>query len=56
MRASASEHVVRLRRLAVLVEAAGTAVHELRTARPGYVLYRATIIQVVALPYADTPR
>jgi hypothetical protein len=54
VRASARDHVPRIRRVAALVESAGTAVHELRTKRPGYVLYEDGH-QVVALPFADTP-
>jgi hypothetical protein len=55
VRASANEHVIRLRRLAALVQGAGIAVEELRTERPGYVVYEDEI-QVAALPFADTPR
>lgn len=55
IRGSAREHVVRLRRLVALVEAAGIAVTELRTRRPGYVVYEDDH-QVVALPFADTAR
>jgi hypothetical protein len=54
-RATAIEHVRRLRRLTALIETAGIAVHELRTRRPGYVVYE-DAHQVVALPFADTPR
>jgi hypothetical protein len=55
MRASADAHMRKLRRLVVLVSASGIAVEELRTARPGYVVYQDDH-QVVALPFADTPR
>jgi hypothetical protein len=55
IRAGAQEHVKRLRHLAALLETAGIAVEELRTVRPGYVVYR-DAAQVVALPFADTPR
>jgi hypothetical protein len=55
IRASAYEHLSRLRRLAALVESRGTAVFESRTKRPGYVVYE-DAYQVVALPFADTPR
>lgn len=55
MRVSAHEHVSRIRRVAALVESTGAAVHELRSKRPGYVLYEDDH-QVVALPFADTPR
>jgi hypothetical protein len=55
MRASAHEHLAQLRRLATLVEVNGAVVHELRTDRPGYVVYE-DAHHVVALPFADTPR
>jgi hypothetical protein len=55
VRASALEHVNQLRRLVTLVVAGGVAVDELRTKRPGYVVYQDDQ-QVVALPFADTPR
>jgi hypothetical protein len=55
LRASARDHVTRLRRVAALVDAAGIGVEELRTKRPGYIVYQ-DIHQVVALPFADTPR
>jgi hypothetical protein len=55
LRTSASEHLNRLRRLAALVESTGAAVYEIHTDRPGYVVYE-DAHQVVALPFADTPR
>jgi hypothetical protein len=55
IRATADGHVRRLRRLVALVEGAGTAIEELRTQRPGYIVYQ-DLHQVVALPFADTPR
>jgi hypothetical protein len=55
MRASAPEHIAQLRRLVALVEAGGVEIHELQTKRPGYVVYEDDQ-QVVALPFADTPR
>jgi hypothetical protein len=55
MRPSADEHMRKLRQLVALVSANGIAVEELRTARPGYVVYQDDH-QVVALPFADTPR
>ena len=55
VRASALEHVTQLRRLVTLVVASGVAVDELRTKRPGYIVYQDDQ-QVVALPFADTPR
>ena len=55
VRASALEHIAQLRRLATLVEASGIQVEVLQTKRPGYVVYQ-DHQQVVALPFADTPR
>lgn len=55
VRASAHEHMTRLRRLVMLLELGGVRVDELRTRRPGYVVYEDDR-QVVALPFADTPR
>jgi Arc/MetJ-type ribon-helix-helix transcriptional regulator len=55
IRGSAQEHLSYLRRLAALVGTGGAVVDELRTKRPGYVVYEDTH-QVVALPFADTPR
>jgi hypothetical protein len=54
IRDSAQEHLGYLRRLAALVGTDGTVVDELRTKRPGYVVYE-DAYQVVALPFADTP-
>ena len=53
IRDSAGQHIAQLRRLAALLGQAGIAVDELRTMRPGYVVYRDPY-QVVALPFADT--
>jgi hypothetical protein len=55
IRACANQHVVRLRRMAIIVGEAGIAIDELHTTRPGYVVYR-DAYQLVALPFADTPR
>ncbi|AGB44491.1 hypothetical protein Mesau_02048 [Mesorhizobium australicum WSM2073] len=56
IRSSAKEHVRRLRLLVALVEELGhTAIDEIRTERPGYVVFEDDH-QVVALPFADTPR
>jgi hypothetical protein len=56
MKASADEHVRRLRLLVTLVEQVGhLRIAELRTERPGYVVFEDDH-QVVALPFADTPR
>jgi hypothetical protein len=54
VRVTANEHMSRLRRLAALVSASGALVDELRTKRPGYIVYEDSH-QVVALPFADTP-
>ncbi len=54
LRSSAHEHMKHLRRVE-LVGIAGVAVEELRTARPGDVVYKDDR-QVVALPFSDTPR
>lgn len=56
VKTTADEHVRRLRLLASLVEQAGDLkIVELRTLRPGYVVFEDDH-QVVALPFADTPR
>jgi hypothetical protein len=56
VKADADEHVRRLRLVAALVEEAGRLrTDELRTDRPGYVVFEDEH-QVVALPFADTPR
>lgn len=54
IRASAHDHVKRLRSLAALVEFSGIPVVELKTRRPGYIVFEDEH-QVVALPFADTP-
>jgi Arc/MetJ-type ribon-helix-helix transcriptional regulator len=54
IRGSAQEHLSHLRRLGALVAGGGAVVEELRTRRPGYVVYE-DAHQVVALPFADTP-
>ncbi len=55
LKASAKEPMSRLRRVTELVASTGVPVVELRTMRPGYVVYEDEH-QVVALPFADTPR
>ena len=45
----------RLRRIAGLLGSVGVPVQELRTTRPGYILYEDDF-QIVALPFRDTPR
>lgn len=55
LRTSAAEHLSRLRRLTEIVQSSGVPVVELRTTRPGYVVYEDDH-QVVAFPFADTPR
>ncbi len=55
IRSSAADHMRRLRRIADLLDGVGVQVQELRTTRPGYILYEDEF-QVVALPFKDTPR
>src|SRR5262245_1071514 len=55
IRAIAHDHLKKLRRMAELIQAGGIGVRELRTTRPGYILYEDDH-QVVALPFNDTPR
>jgi hypothetical protein len=50
-----ADDLIRLRRAAGLLDGAGVPVLELRTTRPGYILYEDDF-QVVALPFRDTPR
>jgi glycine cleavage system regulatory protein len=54
IRASARDHLVRLRKMTRLLSSVGIPLEELRTQRPGYVIYEDDH-QVVALPFADTP-
>jgi hypothetical protein len=54
LKASAIEHVSRMRGLAALLEHKGVNVQELRTTRPGYIVYEDEH-QVATLPFADTP-
>jgi hypothetical protein len=54
LKASAVEHVSRMRDLAALLEHKGVSVEELRTARPGYVVYEDEY-QVATIPFAETP-
>jgi len=56
IKAGADGHVRRLRLLVALVdEMSGVGLEELRTNRPGYIVYEDDQ-QVLALPFADTPR
>lgn len=55
IRTRALDHMKRLRLIAALLHGVGVPVQELRTVRPGYILYRDDF-QVVALPFKDTPR
>jgi hypothetical protein len=56
IKSGAIEHVRRLRLLVALVEEIGdVAIEEVRTDRPGYVVFEDGH-QIVALPFADTPR
>jgi hypothetical protein len=52
LRASATEHVTRMRELVALLEHKSIAVEELRTDRPGYVVYQDEF-QVAAMPFAS---
>lgn len=53
-KASAVEHVSKLRQLRALIEESGWLVDELTTTRPGAVVYEDEH-QVVAIPFAETP-
>ncbi|MBB6468260.1 hypothetical protein [Aminobacter carboxidus] len=56
VKANADEHIRRLRLLVALVEEVGQVnIVELRTTRPGYVVFEDDH-QVIAQPFADTPR
>lgn len=55
IRASARHHITQLRRMAGIVGGADIPVDELSTTRPGHILYR-DAYQVIAVPFADTPR
>jgi hypothetical protein len=50
LKASANRHVSRMRELAALLEHKGIAVTELRTEKPGYIVYEDEC-QVVAMPF-----
>lgn len=52
LKASATEHVSRMRDLARILSEKGVAVKELRTGKPGYVVYEDDH-QVAAVPFAD---
>lgn len=54
-RESAREHIRRAREMAAILAACGYSVREVRTARPGYVVYEDEF-QVVAEPFSETPR
>lgn len=51
---TATEHVTKLYHLKALIQESGWLVDELRTTKPGEVLYEDEF-QVVAIPFADTP-
>ena len=53
LKASATEHVSRMRDLVALLEHKGVSVEELRTARPGYIVYEDEH-QVATIPFAET--
>jgi hypothetical protein len=50
LKAEATEHVSRMRELVALLEHKGISVSELRSDRPGYILYE-DAQQVVAMPF-----
>ena len=54
LKMSAKEHVARMRELAALLEHKDVVVEELRTDRPGYVVYEDEF-QVASIPFAETP-
>jgi len=54
LKASAVDHVSRMRDLVALLEHKGIVVEELRTLRPGYVVYEDEF-QVATIPFADGP-
>lgn len=54
LKASAREHVSRMRGLVSLLQHKDIRVEELRTERPGYILYEDDH-QVAAIPFAETP-
>jgi hypothetical protein len=51
LKLSATEHVVRMRELAALLEHHDVCVDELRTDKPGYVVYE-DAFQVAAIPFS----
>ena len=53
IKASAVDHVSRMRELVSLLEHKGLTVEELRTVRPGYVVYEDEF-QVATIPFAET--
>jgi hypothetical protein len=53
-RGQAKEHLARARSLMRFLIEQGELVHELRTKRPGYIVFEDDV-QVVAEPFADTP-
>jgi hypothetical protein len=52
---SALEHIQRAREIAAIVGKYGYPIRELRTLRPGYVVYE-DAFQVIAEPFAETAR
>lgn len=53
-KASATAHVTRMRELVALLEHKDVAVREVRSERPGYIVFE-DAFQVAAIPFADTP-
>jgi len=54
LKATAPDHVIRMRRLAALLTNQGHVIEVIKTDRPGYILYEDNA-QVVAEPFNDTP-
>jgi len=54
-KSDARRHISRAREMAAIIAAHGFTVREIRTSRPGYVVYEDRF-QVVAEPFADTER
>jgi hypothetical protein len=53
MKMSAKDHVARMRELVQLLRHKDISVDELRTEKPGYVVYEDEF-QVTAIPFSDT--
>jgi len=53
-RATASDHIAKIRELAALLEHHGVSTHMIQTERPGYVVHEDEF-QIAAIPFKDTP-